>query len=156
MSPSIDWDTIDAAVESLDAQGLHHVSATSHGPHTAEIKWKFPTTAMWMTDEAAFESRAEVNTANMVIGYTLRLPGIIDMPDAPAPDVVSVALTSEAEPLPPGREVDIVRVRNHSYVNNEMAPHIRGEDTEYINIQDFVAMMPEIQNTYYERVGGEQ
>jgi len=155
MSPGIDWDTIDAAVESLDAQGLHHVRATSHGPHTAEIKWKFPVTAMWMTNEAAFESRAEVNTANMVIGYTLRLPGIMDMPDAPTADVVSVALTAAAEPLPPGREVDIVG-RNLTVVNNEMAPHIRGEDTEYINIQEFVAMMPEIQNTYYERVGGEQ
>jgi len=155
MSPSIDWDTIDAAVEAMDAQGLLDVRSKSHGPHTAEIEWKFPTSAMWMTNDAAFDSEVEINTANMVVRYTLRFPGIMDMPDAPANDELEVALAAAAEPLPPGREVDLVG-RNLTVVNNEVAPHIRGRDTEYINIQDFVTALAEVQDIYYERVGGGQ
>lgn len=151
MSPGLDWDTIDAAVASMRNSDLEDVRASASGPHTAEISFAHPEPRAFFADEYAFGSVAEVNTANMVIGYTFRFPAITPLPGSPEGDSIKVALTAAADPLPPGRTIDVVG-RQMDIPNTALAPHIRGRETEPIDLAEFATIAPEVQSEFYDRL----
>ena len=151
MSPGIDWDTIDAAVASMRNSDLMDVRSHSSGPHTAEIKFTHPETESWMSDQYAFGSEAEVNTANMVVRYVFRFPAAVPMPDSPTGEAMQVALTAAADPLPPGRTIDVVG-REMNMPNPALAPHIRGRNPEPISLSEFATVAPEVQQRFYDRL----
>lgn len=154
MTPEPDWDAIDDAVDAMAAQGLRDVRANKEAVHTVLIEFSHDPGPWWMEDDAAFDSFAELNMAENVIGYTFRFPGVRGVPQAPDADELEVALTRAAQPLPAGREVDIVG-RQLNTPDQALAPHIRGRDTEYIPLAECAEIAPQVQQTYYEAVAGE-
>lgn len=151
MSPSPDWDTIDRAVEMLEDAGLRDVRAHSHDVHTVRIQFSHDDSLPWMDNAHAYDSEVEINPSNRVVRYVFRLPAVLPFyPDAPEADAIEVALTAAAEPLPPGRTIEIV---GRNVVSGDMmAPHIRGLDNPMMGVVDFATAAAEVDAEYYDRI----
>jgi len=85
----------------------------------------------------------------MVVRYVFRFPAAVPMPDSPTGEELQVALTAAADPLPPGRTIDVVG-RQMKMPNPALAPHIRGRNPEPISISEFATVAPDVQQRFYD------
>lgn len=151
MTPDLDWDTIDTAVEIMEDAGLRYVRAHSYDVHTARVQWTHDDDIAWLDNAHAYDSEAEVNTANRVVRYVFRFPAVLPFhPDAPEADAIEVALTAAARSLPPGRTIEIV---GRDVIGGDMlAPHIRGLEEVNMDIVDFADAAVAADEEFFRRI----
>lgn len=150
-APSLDWNRIDRAVDIMEQNGLIDVRAHGAAANAAAVDFKHPVVSPDQTTAHVFDSSVQVGPPDTVLDYTLRFPGIVDLPRAPAKDEIEVALTAAADPLPAGYRIDIVpRVRQLG--DTTYAPHIRGDENPGVGIFQFARMAAQAQERFYDRV----